>query len=100
MLDLLERHPNATKSSGHLFATLMDGLVDSYFDTTDVLEDKLEVVEDNIFNDDAAHRAGAAARPVHPPPRVAGAAPRRRAVARGAVGDPAQRGRTTSTAMR
>jgi magnesium transporter len=51
MLDLLARHPGATKTSGHLFATLMDGLVDGYFDTTDVLEDKLEVVEDNIFND-------------------------------------------------
>ena len=48
-----------TKTSGHLFATLLDGLVDGYFDTTDVLEDKLEVVEDNIFNDTPTHRAGA-----------------------------------------
>ena len=51
VLDLLERHPKACSTSGQLFATLMDGLVDGYFDTTDILEDKLEVVEENIFND-------------------------------------------------
>ena len=32
-----------TTTSGQMFATLLDELIDGYFDTTDVLEDKLEV---------------------------------------------------------
>jgi magnesium transporter len=52
LLELLERHENATTTSGQLFATLMDDLIDGYFDTTDGLEDKLEVIEDSIFSDE------------------------------------------------
>jgi magnesium transporter len=52
LLELLERHESASTTSGQLFATLMDDLIDGYFDTTDGLEDKLEVIEDSIFDDD------------------------------------------------
>ncbi len=51
LLDLFERHNNTTTTSGQLFATLLDELIDGYFDTTDVLEDKLELIEDNIFSE-------------------------------------------------
>ena len=74
--------------------------IDGYFDTTDELEDKLEVIEDSIFSEEHARRAELAARPVRHAPRAAGAAPCRRAVARGAVGDPASGGRSGSTATR
>jgi magnesium transporter len=53
LLELLERHESATTTSGQLFATLMDDLIDGYFDTTDALEDKLEVIEDSIFSDES-----------------------------------------------
>jgi magnesium transporter len=52
LLDMCERHDSVTTTSGQLFATLMDDLIDGYFDTTDLLEDKLEVIEDSIFSDD------------------------------------------------
>ncbi|MEO8264588.1 MAG: magnesium transporter CorA family protein [Ilumatobacteraceae bacterium] len=52
LLELCERHDAATTTSGQLFATLMDSLIDGYFDTTDELEDKLEVIEDSIFSDE------------------------------------------------
>ncbi|MEY2417255.1 MAG: magnesium transporter [Ilumatobacteraceae bacterium] len=52
LLELLERHDSATTTSGQLFATLMDDLIDGYFDTTDALEDKLEAIEDSIFSDE------------------------------------------------
>ena len=52
LLELLERHESATTTSGQLFATLMDDLIDGYFDTTDTLENKLEVIEDSIFSDE------------------------------------------------
>lgn len=52
LLELLERHESASTTSGQLFATLMDDLIDGYFDTTDVLEDKLEKIEDTIFSDE------------------------------------------------
>lgn len=52
LIELCQRHDSATTTSGHLFATLMDDLIDGYFDTTDVLEDKLEVIEDAIFSDE------------------------------------------------
>ena len=51
ILDRFERRDATTKTSGQLFATLLEELIDSYFDTTDVLEEKLEVIEDNIFRD-------------------------------------------------
>ncbi len=51
VLDLCARHNHATTTSGQLFATLLDELIDGYFDTTDVLEDKLEVIEDSIFSE-------------------------------------------------
>ena len=50
LLDRLERHDDTTTTSGQLFATLLDELIDGYFDTTDVLEDKLELIEDSIFS--------------------------------------------------
>jgi magnesium transporter len=53
ILELYQRHGTTTTTSGQLFATLLDELIDSYFDTTDALEDKLEVIEDNIFSDGA-----------------------------------------------
>jgi magnesium transporter len=53
VLERCERHDNLTTTSGQLFATLLDELIDGYFDSTDVLEDKLEVIEDNIFSDEA-----------------------------------------------
>jgi magnesium transporter len=52
LLELLERHESATTTSGQLFATLMDDLIDGYFDTTDTLENKLEGIEDSIFSED------------------------------------------------
>jgi magnesium transporter len=52
LLELLERHESASTTSGQLFATLMDDLIDGYFDTTDVLEEKLEVIEDSIFSEE------------------------------------------------
>ncbi len=52
LLELCERHDAATTTSGQLFATLMDSLIDGYFDTTDVLEGKLEVIEDSIFSEE------------------------------------------------
>ncbi|MEP7202968.1 MAG: magnesium transporter CorA family protein [Ilumatobacteraceae bacterium] len=52
MIELCKRQKQLAASSGHVFATLIDELIDGYFDTTDVLEDKLEVIEDNIFNDE------------------------------------------------
>ena len=52
LLELLERHEDASTTSGQLFATLMDDLIDGYFDTTDALEDKLEVIEDSIFSEE------------------------------------------------
>ena len=64
ILDRFERRDATTKTSGQLFATLLEELIDGYFDTTDVLEEKLEVIEDNIFSDGAAHRATPATRPV------------------------------------
>jgi magnesium transporter len=52
LLELFQRHNDATTTSGQLFATLLDHLIDGYFDTTDILEDKLEDIEDTIFNDE------------------------------------------------
>jgi magnesium transporter len=51
VLDLFERHQDMTTTSGQLFATLLDELIDGYFDTSDGLEDRLELVEDSIFSD-------------------------------------------------
>ncbi|MEO7369963.1 MAG: magnesium transporter CorA family protein [Ilumatobacteraceae bacterium] len=58
LLDVFERHDNTTTTSGQLFATLMDDLIDGYFDTTDALEDKLEVIEDTIFSEEARTEQG------------------------------------------
>ncbi len=58
LLELCERHDTATTTSGQLFATLMDSLIDGYFDTTDVLEDKLEVIEDSIFSEEMRPEQG------------------------------------------
>jgi magnesium transporter len=40
-------------SSGMMLALVLEDLVDGYFDTTDALEDGLEVIEDRIFGGDA-----------------------------------------------
>ncbi|HEY0518510.1 MAG TPA: magnesium transporter CorA family protein [Ilumatobacteraceae bacterium] len=53
ILELCKRHEKLTNTSGQLFATIIDQLIDGYFDTTDALEDTLEGVEDTIFNDEA-----------------------------------------------
>lgn len=50
-LDLFQRRNSTTTTSGQLFATMLEQLIDGYFDTTDVLEDRLEVIEDTIFRD-------------------------------------------------
>jgi magnesium transporter len=39
-------------SSGMMLALVLEDLVDGYFDTTDALEDGLEVIEDRIFGGD------------------------------------------------
>ncbi|HSB87983.1 MAG TPA: magnesium transporter CorA family protein [Ilumatobacteraceae bacterium] len=52
VVELLDRHDDVSSpalTSGQLFATILDELIDGYFDTTDVLEDRLELVEDSIF---------------------------------------------------
>jgi magnesium transporter len=58
LLELCARHESATTTSGQLFATLMDDLIDGYFDTTDLLEDKLEKIEDSIFSDEERAEEG------------------------------------------
>ena len=58
LLELLERHESTTTTSGQLFATMMDDLIDGYFDTTDVLEEKLETIEDSIFSEDTRTEQG------------------------------------------
>jgi len=50
VVEVFERHSAAATTSGQLFATLLDQLIDGYFDTTDTLEDQLEGIEDNIFS--------------------------------------------------
>jgi magnesium transporter len=45
------RRDPATMTPGLLLATLMDELVDGYFDATDFLEDRIEEIEDRIFAD-------------------------------------------------
>jgi magnesium transporter len=52
VIDVLERHAETTSTSGQIFATLLDELIDGYFDTTDVLEDKLEEIEGHIFGEE------------------------------------------------
>ena len=52
VIDVFERHAETTTTSGQLFATLLDELIDGYFDTTDVLEDKLEEIEGHIFGEE------------------------------------------------
>jgi magnesium transporter len=53
VVDLFGRTTDAAAiTSGQLLATLLDELIDGYFDTTDVLEDRLEVIEDSIFRED------------------------------------------------
>jgi magnesium transporter len=58
LLELCRRHDSTTTTSGQLFATLMDDLIDGYFDTTDELEDKLEVIEDAIFSEETRTEQG------------------------------------------
>jgi magnesium transporter len=58
LLELCQRHDSATTTSGQLFATLMDDLIDGYFDTTDSLEEKLEAIEDTIFSDESRAEQG------------------------------------------
>jgi magnesium transporter len=51
VIELCHRHGATNATSGQLLATLLDELIDGYFDTTDALEDKLEVIEDQIFGE-------------------------------------------------
>lgn len=51
-LTLLNRREADGMTSGELLATILDELIDSYFNTTDELEDRLELVEDTIFTPD------------------------------------------------
>jgi magnesium transporter len=52
----IERGRRASKphqmTPGMMLALVLDDLVDGYFDTADVLEDRLEEIEDRIFADD------------------------------------------------
>ena len=50
VVELCARHTTAATTSGQLLATLLDHLIDGYFDETDKLEDQLEQIEDNIFS--------------------------------------------------
>lgn len=52
-IDRFERRNHDTMTAGLLLATLMDELIDGYFDATDLLEDRIEAVEDRIFADTA-----------------------------------------------
>ena len=79
--------------AGMLLATVLDDLIDGYFDTTDEMEDQLEALEDQHLRARPPSSTRAAAGHVRPPPRPAATAPRRRPVARGALVDPARRGR-------
>jgi len=49
-LDRLRRC-GTTVNPGVIVATILEELVDGYFDSTDVLEDQLEEIEDRIFRD-------------------------------------------------
>jgi magnesium transporter len=51
VVELCQRHGSPTTTSGQVLATVLDELIDGYFDTTDALEDKLEVIEDQIFGE-------------------------------------------------
>jgi len=49
-LDRISRLGDAT-NSGMMLAVVIEELVDGYFDTSDVLEDRLESIEDSIFGE-------------------------------------------------
>lgn len=46
-----ERRCGDAPDSGRLLMTVLDELVDGYFDTTDVIEDRIEHLEDRIFGE-------------------------------------------------
>ena len=46
-----ERGNGCTPNSGNLLLTILDELVDGYFDATDILEDQLEDLEERIFGE-------------------------------------------------
>lgn len=51
-IERFERRSRDTMTPGLLLATLMDELIDGYFDATDHIEDRIESVEDRIFVDE------------------------------------------------
>jgi magnesium transporter len=52
-VERFQRRDPTTMTPGLLLATLMDELIDGYFDATDLLEDRIEEMEDRIFADTA-----------------------------------------------
>jgi magnesium transporter len=52
-VERFKRRDPDTMTAGLLLATLMDELIDGYFDATDLLEDRIEEMEDRIFADTA-----------------------------------------------
>jgi magnesium transporter len=48
----IERRQEIECTSGTMLATVLDHLIDGYFDTADSLEDRLEEIEDRIFDDE------------------------------------------------
>ena len=46
-----ERRCGDSPDSGRILLTILDELVDGYFDTTDEIEDRIEALEDRIFNE-------------------------------------------------
>jgi magnesium transporter len=50
-IDRFERRSGQTPSASVLLLTVIDVLIDDYFDRTDAIEDQVEVVEDDIFDD-------------------------------------------------
>ena len=50
-MERFERQCGDDPSSGRLLMTILDQLVDGYFDTTDEIEDRIEALEDRIFGE-------------------------------------------------
>ena len=50
-MERFERQCGDAPDSGRLLLTVLDELVDGYFDTTDEIEDRIEALEDRIFGE-------------------------------------------------
>jgi magnesium transporter len=51
ILGRCDRRGRETYTSGLILATVLDELIDGYFDTTDAFEDQVEQIEDRIFSE-------------------------------------------------